>query len=345
MSLIARIRLLAIFAILAGMLTLVSIALHASVMLVISLAAIGTTAGAGILLLVQKLRCGVDQANTAIASYIRGTLDARILDIGRLDEIGRLQHRLNNLFDIVDLHARGKQSAVETGDDEAYLEKLYESGLYEALEESGESNDSEAKPVSAGGFLKELRDSVHDLLKGEGTDDVSQQSEKMRSLMQQSRMIGQQLQRGLNLLDQARDQWRQSSLGLAQEQQRPQASSIRSLERQLRQLAEQIGLLSLNAAIEAGRVGDVGQGFAAVAGEVKMLGNKIDRIANDISQETAAFEAAWSIAPPSSPQMRIPESFEMAFLTLRDQIDALTRFSNALEELSGSSTTGLNEAA
>lgn len=354
MSLIARIRFLAILTMFAGVLALAAIALQGSIILVTTMACFTVIGSYGVLTLILKLRRSVEQSSAMIASFIRGGMDSRILSIGRLDEIGRLQHRINNLFDIIDLHARGDESAVNAGDDEAYLAKIQESGLYETLQESGDGAETSNTSAAAGGFLRELRDSVQELLKTDENKEVSgdvlrKQREQVQALLQQTRVVGQQFQRIMHLLDQAREQLLKPTPvpTSAVTTTRPQAS-IRPLERQLVQLAEQIGLLSLNAAIEAGRAGDAGQGFAAVAGEIKMLGSKIERVAHEIGREATTFETAWNIVPKpitDAPAIRMPESFEVAIASLHEQADRLALISRMIEQLGDSASVAVSEAA
>jgi methyl-accepting chemotaxis protein len=57
-------------------------------------------------------------------------------------------------------------------------------------------------------------------------------------------------------------------------------------------LSEQTGMLAINAAIEAERAGDAGQGFAIVADEVRALADGADRNAVDIRALAATIQAA-----------------------------------------------------
>jgi methyl-accepting chemotaxis protein len=62
------------------------------------------------------------------------------------------------------------------------------------------------------------------------------------------------------------------------------SEEISSILQNVRSVAEQINLLSLNAAIEAARAGEVGKGFAVVSQEVKKLADSSDSAAEEIER-------------------------------------------------------------
>lgn len=62
--------------------------------------------------------------------------------------------------------------------------------------------------------------------------------------------------------------------------------------RRVHEIADTTNLLSLNAAIEAARSGDLGRGFAVVADEVRSLSKQSSAAANEISQTVSEFISA-----------------------------------------------------
>ncbi|MFZ4575695.1 MAG: methyl-accepting chemotaxis protein [Phycisphaerales bacterium] len=65
-------------------------------------------------------------------------------------------------------------------------------------------------------------------------------------------------------------------------------SKIESMSKAINKLADQTALLSLNASIEAARVGDAGRGFGVVAAEVKKLANEAAKAAVEIQGSVKA---------------------------------------------------------
>lgn len=118
---------------LAGILALAAIALRLSPLLTVGTISVATLCGALVVWHTHKLNRRIEHASGALGAFIRGSFDARIINIHGLDALGKLQHRINNVLDIVDIAVRQNDAAVDTGDDEAYVNRISASNLYAAL--------------------------------------------------------------------------------------------------------------------------------------------------------------------------------------------------------------------
>ncbi len=95
----------------------------------------------------------------------------------------------------------------------------------------------------------------------------------------------------------------------------------------IRNISDQISLLSLNAAIEAARAGEAGRGFAVVAGEVSKLADQTGESLKEISQHITATEAEVNRGTEN-----VSETVEVMGKTIRN-VNAITEEMAKINEI------------
>jgi len=97
-------------------------------------------------------------------------------------------------------------------------------------------------------------------------------------------------------------------LGRAIQELGDESKKINEVTVLIKDIAEQTGLLALNASIEAARAGEAGKGFAVVASEIKSLAEEIGKSVDDIAKTISGI------------QSRIEKTIDLG-LTGKDEVD------------------------
>lgn len=237
----------AVLCVLAGVSALAAIALHGSFLLVFVCLCFTTVASFVMVAMHQKMRRSLERSGQVLGEFSRGALQARIQP-GEGNDVGvRLQHRINNMLDLIDLHLRGQEAAIDLAAHAAYAEKLRATGLSLALAERADNAPPAPESASAGGFLQELRAQASALL-GERTQPAQPPAADTAVLQQLHRQSAQAGQR----LRLTTEQLAQRAMQPAAPEKSPHGS-FAHVEAGCARMAEQATVLSLNMAIEAGR--------------------------------------------------------------------------------------------
>lgn len=309
---LSRLHTAAVVTALAGMAALASFALKFSFITVFGCICITTVAGFILVASLQKQKAMLDRAGQSLGLFMRGQWQARLSPDSNDDEFSRLQHRINNMLDTLDLHLRGPEASIDLNSHADYAEKLRFTALYESLSQhkSMEEIKADRTPTeSVGALLTQLGHNVADLFRPE---------EKIAPVAPAAVHAGQgrQLRAIADRLQGATAQLAERATSRARHASQHTPLSAQSLDQLMARIAEQASVISLNVAIEAAR--------AQQGSSLGEMGMELHTIATQLHKARADMASLLSgVTPIIESAPTVPLSFA---------IDALTSAESALRE-------------
>jgi hypothetical protein len=335
---------LAVLAVLSGAAALASIALNVSFLLVFVCVCLSTAAGFLSIAAVGRQRTGLEQASNAVGNFMRGQWQARILPDSADDEFSRFQHRINNLLDVVDLHLRQHEAAIDAATHADYIEKLRCTVLYDALAKRPSTEaDGALAPRSAsesvGALLQQLGHNVANLFEPETKEepaaepsddeqmalqDEAEQDEAFLAyerVSEQRHRALQQLQHGLQRISAANAQLAQRAMHPPTPAEKSSRVSSAQIEQGMQRVAEQATVMALNVAIESARAPE-GSSLHELSGELHLMAAQLQKLRG----QTSALVA--SVVPVAEPTTSVPLSYAVEALanaeySLREAVEQL----------------------
>ncbi len=292
-----RITIASIICALAGMAALAALASELSLSFTLFFLTVAVLAGLLITRLSMRERGMIDQSGMALGGFMRGILNARLQPHAQDDELSRLQHRINNLLDLLDLYLRNDGAAIDQSQHQAYVEKLRSAPLTDLLAQRAaplELKQTAHPEERVGGFFKDLQQSVEQLFtpppeaprspRAAMLDGLRRSAQRvtLTELKQEQANIQRQLQLAAERLQTASTQLAQRAMqpapGPANPVRRP---SMAGLLQSFSRLTEQANVVSLNIAIEAGRSAK-DSSLHNVAEELHGFAAQVTKLRNDL---------------------------------------------------------------
>ncbi|WP_139491847.1 methyl-accepting chemotaxis protein [Brevibacillus dissolubilis] len=252
------------------------------------------------------------------------------------DEIGRLaesfEHMRLNLLSMV-------------GEIQTFAKTLNESSHYlsEVAEQSTESANQVAVAIEkvADGATRQV-DSIHLILQrleettdrvAEGNGQIARTVESALHSTEVAHQGEQAIREAISHLAQVTANVREASEGMIALGRR--SDQIGGIITAITAISDQTNLLALNAAIEAARAGEHGKGFAIVADEVRKLAEQ---------SKTAAAQITTMIHEMQNETSTMMETMESNRTAIEQQVELITRGSDALQRIVETTTEAEQEA-
>jgi methyl-accepting chemotaxis protein len=217
----------------------------------------------------RRLKERVDEVISAMSHLLDGNLTHR-LPASYADEIGTMATTVNTLvarFETIlrEVNASAGQTIIAANKVSCVTQSA-----------SNNAQMQSEKVFNAKVAIEEMHRSVMEI--ATNADHATKVALDTRDELQKSAAIGHATICSLAKLDDTISHSANTMNGLEQS-----LKQIGTISKVIRDIAEQTNLLALNAAIEAARAGEYGRGFAVVADEIRVLSERTNSSAKDIS--------------------------------------------------------------
>ncbi|MEJ5365774.1 MAG: methyl-accepting chemotaxis protein [Desulfosoma sp.] len=214
-----------------------------------------------------------------IADVAQGNLSVSIEETLRADEVGDLMRGFGAMLD--SLKGQTRQIVGGVNDLAASISQI--SATAAQLAASSAETATSISEITA--TVEEVRQTAR--LSHDKAKQVAQRSETLAQTSHEGRQVTDDVLKGLQRIREEMEFVAENVMRLSE-----QGQSIGDIIDVVRDLADQVNLLSVNAAIEAAKAGDHGKGFAVVAQEMRSLADQSKEATEQVKQILSEIQKA-----------------------------------------------------